>query len=508
MLQLDTVLILAINFNMKKVVIIILALLFSNLILGQDIILSEKLSKKSQNAILIKQSPDSNYLILRNKRKLDLILVNDSLEVLNQTNIIAKYKKQDLRIVSITSIGNRNLVFASFWNYKHKKDYLFARYLNSNGEFIGNWIQLDECYQFLHPEDVSFFLKVSKNQKYFAIYSKNYKEFDRGPIYVNVKVYNNSLELVSSFKSFIGAVNSQVFVEQMEIANNGNVYLKVVENRGTIRTGANYVYRKDFIVLNATSQDSSFSVHKLQLPNKQFITDAVIKVKDDNSLIIGGYYSESGFVSTAGTYCMQLHDNVMENMGTQYFSKALVDRYKLPENYSSKIKNESLKFTAHRLEYNQQGDVFLIGELIVKYTASSKGVGKGSMYDNDGPEAFLYSDILVKKLSGNNNWEQIIAKKQKGNNSPLLSFSYSFNETGFGFVFNTFINDSKNFNAVYKPSSRGRTKLVQIDFQGKVTDERDYKFTSVCNPLVYKPLPFYNKMILLTEKNKLVYFEL
>lgn len=498
--------ILAINFNMHKIILIVLALILSNSIMGQDFIMSEKLISKWQKAILIKQYNDSNYLVLKNKGKTDLILVNDSLKILQQNRIVAKYKKLDLRIVSIVSLSNRNLVFAAFWNYKHKKDYLFARYLDTKGEFIGEWIKIDECYQFLHPDNVSFFVKVSQNNKYFSIYSQNYKEFDRGPIYVNVKVYNDKFELVSSVKSFIGGVKAQVFVEQMELANNGTVYLKVVLNRGVVRVGGNYVYQKDFIVLNASSQDSSFIINKLQLPGNQFITDAVIKIKDDNSLLIGGYFSNYGYASSAGTYWMHLQNNLLENRGVQYFSEALVEKYILPANYSRDIENESLKFTAQRIEYTQEGDVFLIGELIVKYAAIAKVIGKGSMYDNDGVDVFLYDDILVKKLSGLNNWEQIITKKQKGYNSSLLSFSYSFNESGFNFVFNSFVNDSKNYNAIYKPRAKGRTKLIQLDLNGKIANERVFKFVTVCSPLVYKPMPFYKNIILLTKKNKLVYF--
>lgn len=498
--------ILAINFNMQKIFIIILALIFSSSIMGQDFIMSKKLSSKWQKAILISKSNDSNYLVLKNKQKTDLILVNDSLKILQQTRIKAKYKKLDLRIVSIISFGNRNLVFATFWNYKHKKDYLFARHLDSKGEYIGQWIQIDECYQFLRPDNISFFLKTSTNKKYFAIYSQNYKEFDRGPIYINVKIYNANFEIVSSFKTFIGTVKAQVFVEQMELANNGTIYLKVVENRGAIRVGGNYVYKKDFIVLNASTEDSTLNVYKLELPEKQFITDAIIKVKDDNSLLIAGYYSDNGYRSSAGSYWMQLNKNKIHQQGTQPFSKALIDRYLLPEYLSKNTVDESFKFTAHRIEYNKQDDVFLIGELIVKYSPINIEIGKGSIYDNDGAEPFLYSDILVKKLSGNNKWEQIINKKQKGNSSPLLSFSYGFDKSGFSFVFNAFINNSKNYNAVYKPLSHGRTKFIKMNMSGEIIFDEAYNFTTVCNPLIYKPKPFEDKIMLLTEKNKLVFY--
>jgi hypothetical protein len=492
---------------MQKLVLFILAIILPTISIGQRTIISKKLHHKWQNAVSIKQAKDTNYIILSKNKKIELICVDDSLKEVYQKRIKASYEKNDLRIVGIKNINNHNYVFASFWNYKHKQNYLFYRKLNSTGDFEGEWINISKIYQPKEQEDIPYFIKTSAAKNYFAIYSKNYKDFDRGPIEIHLSVFDHNFKQIASFFTNIGDIKSQNFVEQMEVGNNATVYLKVVENKGVERNIGNYVYKKNFIILSASKNDSNFVITKLHDTTNMFITDAIIKVMDNNSLLVGGYYSNLGFASIAGTFLTSFSNGKQNNFETQSFSKALINNYIQPIKFTkSKIK-EALKFTAQRLEYSNDGSVFIVGELITKFSASKNGIGKGSMYDNDVLEAYLYGDIMVKKINGINNWEQIIHKRQKGNSSPSISFSYSFDDKEFSFVFNSFIKDSKNFNAIYKENTKGKTKLIQMDIEGRIVNEKSFNFTSMCNPLIYKPFPFYDKMFFLTKNNRLVYFD-
>ncbi len=501
-------LILVINFDMFKLIYFLLATFFFSPIYGQNIIMSKKLKTNWQKVIPLKISQDTNYLELIKKNKIELICVNNSLEIISSKRIKASYKKSNLRVLTIINIGNANYVFANFWNHLYKKDFLFVRRLNSEGEFVGEWKQIDECEQHIQPSEASFFLKVSQNRKYFAIYSHQYKEIDRGPININVKIYDNEFKFINSFNTSAGEPKSQVFVEQLEIANNGNIFIKIIENKGIVRYGVNYVYKKYYTILSASIGDSILFSNKLQLKNNKIITDAIIKVKNDNSLLIGGFYSKYGFVSAKGVFLMQLNEKSLHIENINDFSEALINKYYLPADYKKRINNEALKFTAQRIEYSLKGEIFIVGELITKYSASKNGIGKGTIYDKDDYDMFLHGAILVKKINGDNKWEQIIPKKQKGYYSSDISFSYLFNDNGFSFIFNTYINDSKNYNAIYKQNKKGKTKLVQMDLNGNIIHEELFKFTTNCNPVIYRPLPFYNKLIFLTKSNRLIYFEL
>jgi hypothetical protein len=492
---------------MQKLVLFFLAIILPTISIGQQTIMSKKLHHKWQNAVTIQQVKDTNYIILSKNKKIELICINDSLKDIYHKRIKASYDKNDLRIVAIKNINKHNYVFASFWNYKHKQNYLFYRKINSTGDFEGDWINISKIYQPKQHEEIPYFIKTSANRKQFAIYSKNYKDFDRGPIEINLSIFDSSFRQIGSFHTNIGDIKSQNFVEQMEVGNNATVYLKVVENKGVERNIGNYVYKKNFIILSASKNDSNFVINKLHDTTNMFITDAIIKVMDNNSLLVGGYYSNLGFASIAGTFLTYLSDGKLYNFERNKFSKALINNYLQPVKFNKSNIKEALKFTAQRLEYSDDGAVYIVGELITKFSASKKGIGKGSMYDNDVLEAYMYGDIMVKKINDINSWEQIVHKKQKGNSSPSISFSYSFDKKVFSFVFNSFIKDSKNFNAIYKENTKGKTKLIQINLEGKIVNEKSFNFTTICNPLIYKPFPFYDKMIFLTKNNRLVYFD-
>ncbi len=488
------------SFNMRQIFFFFLCIAFVPL-QAQQYISSVPLNNKWKRIIYQEQNDSIINFIAINKKKTGLIVTDTNLIIKHQSVFPLSYKKHQLSYVSSFILGGQRMLFASFWNKKKKKNFLFVRHVNRLGDSIGGWHFLCGSNQYIEPEEKTFFIKRSNDGTKYAVYYKKFNLVDSGPIKVDIWVFDKDNAVIYQRNYLYIERSFQKFVEQLEISNSGDVYLKVVINYGINRANSVYVYRKKFRLIHFNRTTQSPRLIKLSLEDK-YITDAVISSKSDGGLWIAGYFSNVGYASMDGSYIFSFDNNGLELRNKYVFSKSLRKRYAFDLSFFKQVSGEMYKFRAQRIEEDAQGRVYLLGELIKGLNQFKREHFSGSLYDSDKEgSVFEYGDILIVNLLGANHWEQLIAKKQKGLYSPYLSYSYSFNPKGFLFAFNV-----NKYNSYYL-GGRGQTAIVKLAINGNWKWRKVFNVTSCANPLLYRPMPFNNAIYLLGVKNILLKFQ-
>ena len=487
---------------MRKILYFIGLILITNCIKAQDLKQSPVLSQSWEKIVFQGKQNNALNFWCQNNTQFGILQLDSQLNVMQEITLGSQVKNKTLRILSVLFMENQWVVFADFWNQKRNKNYLFANYVNSQGEYLQEWTMIAEMDIPIKPSIDTYFFKFSPDKQRFVVFIKKMRIIEIGFLNLGIHVFDRNFKQIYERNNLVGKGQTQFLVDQVIIDNQASVYLKIVENKGVARYSNSYVFQKTFHLFHFTPEDSSFYSEVIAIPEKK-ITDIVLKLLPDQSLLLGGYYSEGGFASMQGSFVIEYSRRKFELLQTLPFSNALHERYELPSNISKIYPQEMLKFTAHRIEVDDEGSVYIIGELIEKFAGSKRGIPKGSLYDILDSEIYGYEEILIIKVSSNGqNWEQIIPKNQAGKVSDELSFSYSFSSAGFMFAFNTIKKESTDYFARFAPNTQGKTQIIGVDLSGKITQESTFEAVSKSNPLLYRPMPFSSGMYIATSRDK------
>ena len=237
---------------------------------------------------------------------------------------------------------------------------------------------------------------------------------------------------------------------------------------------------------------------EFELDNNRFIRSATLVERDDNNLVIAGYYRNAYTVATQGAFVFNF-DKSTKNYTKDYYEIPLdiLNAYQRKGAVKKNIKNEDddrkgglYHLKANYIYLDEPGNITIIGEqfqVITKTVHDSKGRSR-TTYE------YHYSDILVIKItpSGELAWINRIPKLQKGGSMPG-GMSYSMMGTE-SYLYLLYLDNVKNNDlaidetpTAHVDSRGGFLTSSKINFEtGEVTKENLFDMKKVNGIPVYQ----------------------
>ena len=438
----------------------------------------------------------TNYSRLQLLPKERGVITIDTTDSIRKTPFNLKYKNTSLYFVDSKVINNKVVVFASFWNLKHRKEYLFASIQNTDKNQNLKWHYTSER---LCKEEITtnnFKVSISNNNNGIAISSIDYNITKDDSLTINITTLDSSFNKIFIKKISIKRPDISSTMKKLLIKNNNEVSL-LMENRMDLKPidGTKF-YIREYVLIHSNNNMKTPRAYKLELENK-YIANAIINLTQDDKLMIGGYYSEQSFATIKGLYIMEQGTDRLNTIAINEFSYATIAKYRPIDILDKRFQNEISIFDAQNIINDNNGNIFIISELRTNYYNYYTTAQASTYYGISPIGTYDFGDIMICKVDTktSNSTEMYISKNQRYIPYVNMSYSYSFNKNIFTFVFNKSL--KKDFK--YKTRNKGVTSVVKVNTDGEIISDTTFPDISACNPLVLSPKHFAKDIYLLNN---------
>ena len=488
---------------MNKTIFLILFVLIKLNINAQSIVFSDLLIKKKYNLDFCEKYNDTIKFII-NKSKLyenidyGIIQFSDSLKPIVRYTIPTEYKQKEITIIKLFSIGKNWIVLSSYYNIKNKKQYVFARIIDSKGHRLTKWkkildIDTDKKFSSNNRDYFNFAISPDKNKYLVLIKAKRKRMIDS--LRYSFVVFDRELKILNTKKAKYGANSYHTDFDKVILTNANDVFLLGVEFYDVKPFHITIVYKKKYTLFHFL-KDSIIS-KKVKLNNK-YINSITMKYHKD-TLYLGGYYSNHDYYSMAGGFSMKYINEDFKLWSLQRFPSYLVKKYPLKEYIEKEVDDEMFRFTAQSLEVDSLDNVYIIGQKVFGALLLG-GYQKNPLYEYMSNYYYKYDDILLFKISENDRWSKVFKTKFKSSKYAMYVnpnvYAYSFVGNSFRFVLNDKKVDKKSFSGKIKYS----TNIYSIDLNGRIELQKKIEGL-LYSRTHYQGIPevFYNIMYVLVR---------
>lgn len=233
--------------------------------------------------------------------------------------------------------------------------------------------------------------------------------------------FNNEDGIFKEGKWEITYRSEQIEVFQVEISNQGNIFVLTKEKKGKGNQPSDFQY-----VIHKYQTDSQMVTSiPLQLDN-YFITDIIFKIDKNEDLFLGGFYSHWNSHSIIGTLYFRIDHESLQivNQKTDKLEQSFLERYMSQKQiYKGK---ELVDFYLDKMVLRSDGGIVLFAERFYStYSSSSMYYGYygPGMYYRD-RMVYNYNDVAVLSINneGKIEWTSIVEKRQSSEFPQQLSY--------------------------------------------------------------------------------------
>lgn len=204
--------------------------------------------------------------------------------------------------VQVLFFKDEFILFFQTFERSSKTKMLFAQRVNKDGDFTGDFTQID-AIESNENNDLfsklldsgsarkgSFMLWISEDStKFVSINNPPFEKYRNEKF--GFKVYNKSLKNISNTSISLPYKDKNLSVVDYYLGNDGNIFMLVkveLDKKGKIKGQAPYYYS----ILTVNSNNNSISETKVNLPSKN-IANIVFKLdKECKKILCSGFYSE------------------------------------------------------------------------------------------------------------------------------------------------------------------------------------------------------------------------
>lgn len=388
--------------------------------------------------------------------------------------------------VEMFYLDSKLILFFQVVDNTRKEKTLYIQHVNRTGRVIGEATAIGKLTN--QNMSVDFHVELMDNQQnIFVYYHRPFQTYNEEPFFFKVydpdmrEIYNNIVKLP--------LVNQDFEIEQIKIANSGNVYMlaRVSPDPRQLKRMKTIIYDYKLLYFNV----SAGTVKDVDIKGKKHVlVDAIIGVDEEENIDIFGFMVRKGKTDYEGIF-HQKYNPTTETFVTgdskkadYVFSKTEVPEFRAPhlaKNYSE-LYNYKLIDVLHL----SNGGSAVIAEHQNHWVDSIVVPGTKEILYND---YYRFNDVLVAYCSPENNmeWMTRIPKTQYSYNdlgqfSSIASFAigekifvfYNDNAKNVKLLQNSQLtgNDLKE---IASPSRRGVAVAVSIFSDGKM--HGDYLFT-------------------------------
>jgi hypothetical protein len=429
-----------------------------------------------------------------------------------------KYKGKKRDFEDIVMLGGKMILFTSFNNQAHKKNYLFAQEVESDRLLVGRQMtKIAESEARNKVVEGSFDIRVSRDSSKLLVYNQlPFKKKD--PERFALRIFDPELNLLWNRNITLPYGDEMFSIEEYRIDNKGDVYLLGVlyEDRARVRRQGTPTYK--YVVLAYRGGGEEVKEYKIDIGDR-FITDLTFRIGNDGDLICSGFYSDRGTYSIRGTYFFRLDPesqqisnvNVKEfefEFVAEYLSDRGKERAKRAENEGDVRRQAELyDYDLNDLVLRSDGGALLVAEQVYIYERTYRyfdGTWRSTFFYN-------YNDIIIVNIrpDGEIEWSARVPKRQAtvDDGGYFSSYAMSIVRDKIYFVYN---DNHRNFevggrNRIY--NYNGSNSVISVAEVSKDGSVQAYPLFSnreaaiITRPKMCKQIGF-REMLLYGERNR------
>jgi len=487
---------------MIKTVLFLFSLSISVIVFSQSITSSSYSIGNKYNLDFCENNNDTlKFSIYKSKYYDDvdigIVQFSDSLKSVVRYTIPTEFNGNDIRIIKQFSIGRNWIIISSFFNLKHKKQYVFARIIDTEGHRLTKWkkiLDINTNQEIKKLESYKFTKSKDRNRFIVLVAAKRLKMMDS--LDYSFVIFDRGLNILKTAKAKYGANSYHTEFEEIVLSDDNDVYLLGVEFYDIKQFHIRTVYKKKYTLFHYLND--SVIATKIKLDNR-IINSLTMKYHKD-TLYLGGYYSNYDYISMAGAFSMKYINDTSKLWSLQKFPSYIIRKYSLKDYIEKDYKDEMFRFTAQSIEVDSLDNVYIIGQRIFAAMVNGGGIRKAPLYEYLDNAYYNFDEVLLFKISNKDRWGKVFVSKLKSSKYSIIQspnvYAYSFVDNKFYFVLNDRKVDEKSFSGRIEYY----TSLYYVDLDGRL--ELRKKIDGIYSRTHYRGMPtiFHSSMYIIIRE--------
>jgi len=402
-----------------------------------------------------------------------------------------KYDKDQHSLEEVFVLGDRILVFTTFFDKKEKTNTLYMRVYNeSNMSPVGRKQRMATIDVEKKRNTGSFSVRTSPNEGMVLIHqSLPAKREDRERY--SLKVFDAEMNPSWDREVELPYLASEFGVQSIRVANDGSVFMigtKFAEKREAKDLKKDGKATYEYHVLVYRSDGDEPSDYPIVVADK-FLQDLTLNIGNDGDILCGGLYGKKGSFSTAGTFFLRLDRATKQIIHSSFkeFDRDFITAYMTEKEEAKATKKaekkgedlEMYNFDLRDIIRREDGGAVMIAEQYYMYVTQTCTTNSNGQRTCTNTYHYVYNDIIVVNVDpqGEIEWAAKVPKRQHSINDRgrYSSYAVTVKDDKIYLIFN---DNGKNLfltqGAKVEPFKYGKDMLitlVTIDGDGRVYRE-------------------------------------
>ncbi len=437
------------------------------------------------------QSAEAVYMTMHQKKQLLLQKMNGELASIYSKVLELEMEKKDLELEDLQVVGDRILVFTSYYSKKEDQRTLYVRLFDeATMTAEGGWKELAR-FASEKERNGSFGVVLSPNKKHILV-SVNLPYEKDAAEKIRLHVFDAGLEPEWDRDVTLPYTDKEFNFEELRVDNAGSViiigvkYAQKREAKDLKRAGkAQYDYHLLTYSAKGDEQDHTIAV------KDKFLQDLTLSLDDGSGQVLcGGFFGNKGTSLVRGSFFLRLNPKTfaVEHESFKEFSDDFITQYMTAKEEEKAKKRADRKDEDLQLyEYDladivrrDDGGAVLIGEQYYSYSTTTCYTTQGGGRTCTTTYHYIYNDIIVINIDpdGNIAWASTIPKRQHTTNDGGYFSSYGLDVKGSNLYFvyndngeNLFLAAGDKFKNTDFNGKSSIVTLATINVDGRVTRE-------------------------------------
>jgi hypothetical protein len=459
---------------------LILLILFPFLVVGQDFTISwgeEKVYSKIPARQLIGRD-STGFYILRYQRaedrtmQIDKYSYNQYLQVESFTLEMPRVGKKNAVFEKIYLLDDHFVLFSSHYENSEDINYAFASLINKKGTVVKPAVEVDRIEQVKSRKNTGWFeFRLSPDSTYLlAFHNTPFEKFSSERF--SIRLFDDELNLMWSNK-FQLPYDDQVFeVTNFVLDNQQNVYM-VCALYGNEFMRSDQSINKRYSMLHYNHHQKKLTEFEINVDDRWFHS-ARFQIVGDTSLVVAGFYANSGQGNIAGTFYLNFNtlNSELESSGFEELPRDILANIGVSGDFS--ISGGAQLIVLRNWLVKSDGGVVLVAEKEYINTSTYIDPYTGMYITN---HHYYFDDALFVGLdtSGAIDFATILPKSQTSVNDmgPYSSIAVNLHNDEVYVLYNdnpanvTSRNEIRTLNNF----SKSIAMLARIDANGKLSRE-------------------------------------
>lgn len=290
----------------------------------------------------------------------------------------------------------------------------------------------------------SFEVQLSKDRSKFAVFTNPPFQRNEAENFF-IRIFNPALEEIWNADVALEYDDENVFIEDFEISNDGDVYILSYFDANPNRVMLSRDRREFFVLKVEGGEENQVIQYDLGLSNIRIQNIGIECDLQDGQMAISGFYGKQNFYTMDGAFYLLFNqaDGEVVSTNLNVFSSEFVAQFNRYRAKRGKGLRENFVF--RQFLARPDGGSYVIAEdyeVITRTVQTSRGTTVTNYY-------YYYNDIIVLSIGkdGTIDWYAHVPKKQMSMNDGgyFLGYLLLMNEEGLHFVYNDHKKNAKRW---------------------------------------------------------------